>query len=101
MTRKRIGYMDATNFYHELGEAPGGTLIFKSAKEVLEYTPCAHECGVVRVEVTKDTDITHSNFDSDYKQEHRPPYLKERLEAALRVVDILKKEIAEIEKEKA
>jgi hypothetical protein len=47
----RIGYMDYTDFCHELGEASGGNEIFPSLNETLEFNPCAKHCGVVKVKI--------------------------------------------------
>lgn len=53
----KIGYMDATDYHHELGEALGGNRIYASEQDLLKHQPCADSCGVVEVEIglVKDT----------------------------------------------
>ena len=56
-------FMDATDFFYELGEAAGGNRIFGSLEEVLKHEPCAEECGVVKVLVTFVEQVRPENFD--------------------------------------
>lgn len=52
----RIGYMDGTDFAHEVGEgnAPGGCKVYGSPEEVIEGEKHdMKECGIVKVEVFK------------------------------------------------
>jgi len=44
-----IGYIDQTDFRHELGESNGGVTIYSSVEDTLKCCPCAKECGVVKV----------------------------------------------------
>jgi hypothetical protein len=46
-----IGYMCATDWDHELGEASGGTRVFSSTEDLKKYKTCFKECGIVEVEV--------------------------------------------------
>lgn len=45
--RERVVYMDSTDFWHEVGEASGGSKVYASIEEVLKHNSCAKECGVV------------------------------------------------------
>lgn len=49
---KKIGYMDKTDFDHELGNALGGNEIYRSIEDLKRHKRCATECGIVKVEVT-------------------------------------------------
>ena len=60
--KSRQGYMDATDFFHELGEALGGNIIYSSIEDLLENKPCAKECGVVKVGVEFLETILDPNF---------------------------------------
>ena len=95
-----ICYMDATDFFHELGEARGGNRVYGSLEEVLLHQPCAVECGVVRVQVTQGEVVRESNFDWEGGQReayHRLSILRESLEKAEKALVYLRKEIAKIE----
>ena len=48
---KVFGYMDATDFNYELGQAAGGVTIYSSEKDILDHCPCAESCGVVKVSI--------------------------------------------------
>lgn len=50
--KPKYGYIDATDFYHELGEAAGGVTIYASVNDTLENCWCAKECGVLKVKVS-------------------------------------------------
>ena len=47
----RIGYMCATDFDHELGEAPGGIEVYRSKEDCLAHRTCVKGCGMVKVKV--------------------------------------------------
>lgn len=49
--KKIIGYMDKTDFDHELGYDPAGTKVYPSVRAVHEDRSCTQECGIVEVEV--------------------------------------------------
>jgi hypothetical protein len=51
MSDFRYGYMCATDFHHELGEAAGGTKIFPTMAELETHYSCVKQCGAVRVKV--------------------------------------------------
>jgi len=55
---KIFGYMDATDFSHELGQAAGGVTIYSSEKDILEHCPCAASCGVVKVSIEFVENVT-------------------------------------------
>jgi len=55
---KVFGYMDATDFSHELGQAAGGVTIYSSEKDILEHCPCAASCGVVKVSIEFVENVT-------------------------------------------
>jgi len=58
---KVFGYMDATDFNYELGQAAGGVTIYSSEKDILEHCPCAASCGVVKVSVELVDNVTAGN----------------------------------------
>ena len=58
----RYGYMDMTDYYHEVGEASGGNTIWPSPENLLEGSPCASQCGIARVKVMFDKEILEPNF---------------------------------------
>jgi len=53
MSITRIGYMDQTDFLHEVGEGAGGTTVYASLNDILNHCPCAIKCGVVKVKISK------------------------------------------------
>jgi len=53
MSITRIGYMDRTDFLHEVGEAAGGTTVYASLNDILNHCSCAIKCGVVKVKISK------------------------------------------------
>ena len=50
----RTGYMCAIDFAHELGEAPGGILVYRDKKDALAHCPCVTSCGLVKVTITEE-----------------------------------------------
>jgi hypothetical protein len=50
-SQTRIGYMCATDFLHELGEAAGGVFVFADKEDLIAHRGCTETCGVVAVEV--------------------------------------------------
>lgn len=44
------GYMDATDYWHELGEASGGNVVYATQADLLKHQPCAKNCGIVEIE---------------------------------------------------
>ena len=52
--KPRTGYMCATDFMHELGEAPDGTKIYNSKEDCLRNCSCIHECGMYKVKISFD-----------------------------------------------
>ena len=50
--KTKYGFIDATDFHHELGEASGGVPIYSSVNDALENCFCAKECGVFKVKVS-------------------------------------------------
>jgi hypothetical protein len=46
-----IGFMCLTDYWHELGEAPGGEKVYASIEELRELRPCVSTCGIAEVEV--------------------------------------------------
>lgn len=53
----REGYMDASDYYYELGEASGGNVVFPSLDDLLLNFHCAKSCGVVKVQVRKLVEV--------------------------------------------
>ena len=49
--KEKVVYVDCTDFWYEMGEAAGGSKVYGSIEEVLKYSPCAKECGVVEVTI--------------------------------------------------
>jgi hypothetical protein len=56
------GYMDATDFYHELGAASGGNTVYPSVGDLESFSPCVKECGVVQVEMTFVRNVRNADF---------------------------------------
>ncbi len=52
--KPRTGYMCSTDFYHELGEAAGGTKIYRSKEDCLANCSCVRECGMFKVKISFD-----------------------------------------------
>lgn len=46
-----IGYMDKTDFDHELGHTGSGNLVYPSIIDLQRQRKCWEECGIVEVEV--------------------------------------------------
>jgi hypothetical protein len=61
----RTGFMDATDFYHEVGCAKGGNVVYPSEKDLLENSPCAKQCGIVKVEILEGELILPTNFEQE------------------------------------
>ena len=47
-----IGYMDRTDFDHELGHASDGNKVYPSVEALKRDRSCVDECGIVMVAVT-------------------------------------------------
>ena len=47
----KIGYMCATDWYWELGEARGGTKVYCSVSDLKRERKCVSSCGIVKVKV--------------------------------------------------
>ena len=69
---RKIGYMDAVDFDHELEGAMGGINIYSSLKDILAHGFCAKKCGVVKVDVLQ----AEIALAADYSEEE-PKSLKE------------------------
>ena len=67
MTRRRFGYMCATDYAHEVGEggASGGSVVYPSVDELMSARPCVLECGISKVEIT-EVQYTHMDFKELY-----------------------------------
>jgi hypothetical protein len=50
--KPRYGYIDATDWDHELGEAMGGTKIYCSKEDILRERSCVKECGIIKVKIS-------------------------------------------------
>lgn len=62
----KIGYIDATDFRYELGEAAGGTVIYGSKADLLRCEPCAVECGIIKVKVSFESVVLGEKRDKSY-----------------------------------
>jgi hypothetical protein len=51
MKETRYGYMCATAFDWELGEALGGTRVYATIEDLKDCQPCVKQCGIVKVKV--------------------------------------------------
>lgn len=58
----RIGYMCATDFDFEVGEAPGGIQIYRSKEDALAHRSCIRSCGLVKVKIMLEKVILKSNL---------------------------------------
>lgn len=47
----KYGYMCATDFNWEVGEALGGTTVYASVEDLKHNRKCVEQCGIVKVEV--------------------------------------------------
>ncbi len=65
----RKGYMDSTDFYHEIGEARGGSKIYPSVKDLKANEICWKQCGIVEVKITMERVVVKENFKADVKKE--------------------------------
>jgi hypothetical protein len=90
MSKPRYGYMCAVDFYHELGEAAGGNMIYPSKKSAIKHSPCVKSCGLLKVEVVEVRKVLPSTFDDAksseewdkyYKSQEYQTYLLERMDA--------------------
>ena len=52
LVKPKYGFICPTDFYHELGEASGGVIIYPSVKDMLRLSGCAESCGIFKVEVS-------------------------------------------------
>lgn len=111
--KTKHGYIDATDFAHELGEAAGGVTIYASLNDALENCWCAKSCGVYKVEVIfeeialrgkeelqtlGDMQNKTPKYVASVKQRiaHKRAYaekLKKRVEFTLALADKLEKEL--------
>jgi hypothetical protein len=104
--RKRPGtktiYMDATDFWHEVGQAPGGSKVYRSVDEVLKLNHCAVECGVVRAELKYVKNILPAEHnrglsESDWETYESSPafvaHLEERLEKINKLAKLCEEQI--------
>lgn len=58
----RRGFMDKTDFDHELGVAKGGSRVFASLKDLRKSRKCTGACGVVEVEVRLVRVVDYDKF---------------------------------------
>jgi hypothetical protein len=49
---KARGFMCATDWQYEIGNAADGNKVFPSVRALKEHMTCWEECGIVEVEVT-------------------------------------------------
>ncbi len=75
-SKPKIGYMDAIDFDHELGEALGGNTIYASKEDCLAHRKCADVCGMVRVKVFFDKQIIKENYAEMIKTAKKPSEIK-------------------------
>jgi len=104
MTKTKHGYIDATDFHHELGEAAGGVTIYASVNDALENCWCAKDCGVFKVKVVFEEIALAGKEDpqaGDVERErqriaHKRAYaekLKKQVEFVLAVADRSEREL--------
>ncbi|MDP5216742.1 hypothetical protein Q5Y75_05885 [Ruegeria sp. 2205SS24-7] len=55
------GYMCATDWEFELGEAAGGNIVYASVADAKEHRKCLDGCGIVEVKVTFSRVIEKGN----------------------------------------
>ncbi len=58
----RRGFMCATDFYHEIGEAWGGSTIYSSLRDIKSHQSCWKQCGIVEVKITMERVVVKENF---------------------------------------
>lgn len=58
----RIGWMCATDYYHELGEGTGSTPIYPSLFSLKENRKCVEQCGIVKVKIVLDETIQTPDY---------------------------------------
>ena len=101
---ERVVFIDATDFFHEMGAARGGNKVYASLNDTFECQPCSKECGVVKAKVSFVKQVHSSNYDSSntkaadeweiYTQsEEYLSHLLNKLQEAQEKVDNIKKTI--------
>lgn len=65
------GYMDKTDFEHEVGAALGGNRIFPSIADLVANKKCVTSCGIVRVKVELDEVLLGSDYANKEKEERQ------------------------------
>lgn len=70
MIRKKtskIGYMCAVDYQHEMDvDVSDGIEVYSTIEFLKKKRPCVKECGIIKVKVTLEEWVTHS----DYKRKH-------------------------------
>ena len=101
----RNGYMCATDFYHELGESPGGCKVYASEKDISEYCGCAKSCGVVKVKITFEENALmgdesgHFSFaEMDEKSERYLNHVRESIQELNKTILSYQHQISEYKK---
>lgn len=62
MAKEIVCYMDGVDFQHELGEAAGGTRLYRSIEDLKKHSDCWVECGIVKVKVILVEWVEDQNF---------------------------------------
>lgn len=65
----RYGYMDKTDFEHEVGEALGGNKIYPCIADLIKHEKCASSCGIVRVKIELEEVLLGSDYRGKNKEE--------------------------------
>ena len=93
-----FGYMDYTDFRHELGSAPGGSRVYASVEDTLRHSFCAKKCGIAKVQVEFVSWEMPTDFSKPLNtEEHALENAKKNLENAKSLVAYLEQHIKELE----
>jgi hypothetical protein len=62
-SRTAISYMDGVEWQHHVEHDADGVHLYPSVESVLSNNPCAHQCGIVRLQITEIGWPVAQNFD--------------------------------------
>ena len=64
----RLGYMCATDYYHELGEGPTNE-VYSSIDQLKKARPCVEECGILEIRVSVSKIVQRENWTINENEE--------------------------------
>jgi len=90
--RTKIVYIDGVDWQHEVGETEA--TIWPSKSSILNYTPCASDCGVVKCELKLLRWVHSQNLKgAEDDPSGRIALLEKKVERHLQHIEVLKRRI--------